>query len=183
VLTTDKSHDSIVVKTKTRGIILVLAPVQCPHCGSGNVKKNGTSNNGKQRFLACNEKCPHNTVVEQYTYNAYDPNIRSRIFFLIGNGSGTRAAARTWRIGKDTVTDALRSIEALVWYGNDDYLNRHRNSDSTVEVVPVTEAERGSFIRDQNRQYGLWWALDHTPGEGLWRSISAPGNLKTGTNL
>jgi IS1 family transposase len=55
----------------------------------------------------------------------------------------------------------------LVWYGNDDYLNRHRNDDSTVELVPVTEAERGSFVRDQYRQSGLWRALDHTPGEPL----------------
>ena len=29
---------------------MVVAPVQCPHCGSDKVKKNGTSKNGKQRF-------------------------------------------------------------------------------------------------------------------------------------
>ncbi|MDR2741877.1 MAG: hypothetical protein LBB98_06940, partial [Treponema sp.] len=33
---------------------MVLAPLKCPHCGSDNLKKNGTSRNGKQRFLCGN---------------------------------------------------------------------------------------------------------------------------------
>jgi hypothetical protein len=33
--------------------------------------------------------------VENYTYNVYNPNIRSRIFFSIVNGSGTQTTART----------------------------------------------------------------------------------------
>jgi transposase-like protein len=111
--------------------------VKCPHCGSDKVTKNGTSRNGKQRFLCGNEECRHKTFVEHYTYNAYDPNIRSRIFFSIVNGSGTRATARTLGIAKDIVTDALRSIEALLWYVNYDYLDRHQNDDITVELVSV----------------------------------------------
>jgi transposase-like protein len=70
---------------------MVLVPVKCPHCGSDNVKKNGTSRNGKRRFLCSNERCPHKTFIEHYTHKAYDPNIRSRVFFLTVNGSGTRA--------------------------------------------------------------------------------------------
>jgi IS1 family transposase len=96
--------------------------------------------------------------VEHYTYNAYDPNIRSRIFFSIVNGSGTRATARTLGIAKDTVTDALRSIEALLWYVNYNYLNRHRNGDITVEFVSVNEVEMDemwSFVGDKSQQYWL----------------------------
>jgi transposase-like protein len=93
---------------------MVLTPVTCPHCGSENVKKNGTSRNGKQRFLCTNEKCRYKTFVEYDTYNAWDPNIRLRIFFSIVNGSGTRARARTLGIAQDTVTDDLRSIEVRV---------------------------------------------------------------------
>ncbi|MDR1363144.1 MAG: hypothetical protein LBJ35_03730 [Spirochaetaceae bacterium] len=48
----------------------VLTPVKCPLCGSDDVKKNGTSGNGRQRFLCRNEKCPHKTFVEHYTCNA-----------------------------------------------------------------------------------------------------------------
>jgi IS1 family transposase/transposase-like protein len=149
---------------------MVLAPVKCPHCGSDNVKKNGTSRNGKQRFLCCNEKCSHKTFIEHYTYNAYDPNIRSRIFFSIVNGSGTRATARTLGIAKDTVTDALRSIEGMLWYVNYDYIHRRQNEDITVEVVSVKEAEMDemwSFVGDKSHQYWLWWAIDHATGEPL----------------
>jgi transposase-like protein len=114
---------------------MVLVPVKCPHCGSGNVKKNGMSRNGKQRFLCCNEKCGHKTFIEHYTNSAYDPNIRSRIFFSTVNGSGTQATARTLGKPEDTVTGALRSIEALLWYVNYDYLNSHRNGGITVVMV------------------------------------------------
>jgi transposase-like protein len=94
---------------------MVLPPITCPHCGSEDVKKNGTSRNGKPRFLCTNEMCRHKTFVEYYAYNAWDPTIRSRIFFSIVTGSGTRAMARTLGIAQDTVTDDLRSIEARVW--------------------------------------------------------------------
>jgi IS1 family transposase/transposase-like protein len=149
---------------------MVLAPVKCPDCGSDNVKKNGTSKNGKQRFLCCSEKCPHKTFIENYTNKAYDPNVRSQIFFSVVNGSGTRATARTLGIAKDTVTDALRSIEGLLWYINYDYLDSRRNGDITVEVVPVNEVEMDemwSFAGDKRHQYWLWWAIDHVTGEPL----------------
>jgi transposase-like protein len=111
---------------------MVLAPVKCPHCGSGKVKKNGTSRNGKRRFFCCNENCPRKTFIEHYTNKAYDPNIRSRMFFLIVNGSGTRATARAPGINKGTVTNALKGIEALLWYVNYDYINRCQTDAKTA---------------------------------------------------
>jgi IS1 family transposase len=148
---------------------MVLAPVKCPHCGSVKVRKNGTAKNGKQRFLCLNGNCSHRTFVERYTYKAYDPYVRSRIYFLIINGCGTRATARALGIAKDTVTDALRSIEMLLWYINYDYLNSHQNG-VTAELVPVNEAEMDemwSFVGDKSHQYWLWWAIDHNTGEPL----------------
>jgi transposase-like protein len=94
---------------------MVLVPVTCPHCGSEDVKKNGTSRNGKQRFLCTDEPYRHKRFVEHYTYTAYEPTIRSRIFFSIVTGIMMRARARTLGIAKDTVIDDLRSIEAMVW--------------------------------------------------------------------
>ena len=73
--------------------------------------------------------------------------IRSRIFFSIVNGSGTRATARTLGIAKDTVTDALRSIEASLWYVNDDYLKSHQNGALKVECVSVKEVEMDEMWR------------------------------------
>lgn len=149
---------------------MVLAPIKCPHCGSDNVKKNGTASNGKQRYRCCNENCTHRTFVENYTYNACNPSIRSLIFFSITNGSGTRATARALGIAKDTVTDALRSIEALLWYVNYDYIKTHKSNDIAVELISVNEAEMDemwSFVGDKSHQYWLWWAIDHSTGEPL----------------
>jgi transposase-like protein len=94
---------------------MVLTLVKCPHCGGTQVRKNGTGKNGRQWFLCLNEDCPHRSFVESYTYKACDPYVRSRVFFLIVNGCGTRATARALGIAKGTVTDALRSIEAPLW--------------------------------------------------------------------
>jgi IS1 family transposase/transposase-like protein len=167
MLKTDKSHDDIVIKARTGRD---YNGVKCPHCGSGNVKKYGRSGNGKQRFICGNEKCRHKTFVENYTYNAYDPNIRSRIFFLIINGSGTQKTAGTLGIAKNTVAAALGSVEALLWYVNYDYLNGRRNGDIRLELVPVNEAEMEEmwrFAGDKSRRYWLWWAVDHDTGEPL----------------
>ena len=50
--------------------MMVVTPVKCPHCGSDDVKKNGTSRNGKQRFLCNHVKCRHKTFIEHYTHKA-----------------------------------------------------------------------------------------------------------------
>jgi insertion element IS1 protein InsB len=73
-------------------------------------------------------------------------------------------------MAKDAVTSALRSIEALLWYVNYDYLNSHRNGGITVEFVSVTEVEMDemrSFVGDKPHQYWLWRAIDHNTGEPL----------------
>ncbi|MDR2393408.1 MAG: hypothetical protein LBD93_04550 [Treponema sp.] len=78
-----------------------------------------------------------------------------------------RATDRILGITKDTVTDALRSIEGLLWYGNYDYLSRPQKEDITVELVSVNEVEMGSFVGDKSHQYWLWLAIDYTTGEPL----------------
>jgi hypothetical protein len=56
-------------------------------------------------------------------------------------------------IAQDTVTDALRSIEARLWYVNYDYLNRCQGG-ITVEVGAVNEVEMDEiwrFVGDTSR--------------------------------
>jgi hypothetical protein len=78
------------------------------------------------------------SFIESYPYKAYDPYIRSRIFFLIingkRNGGETRAAARALGIVRDTVTEALRGIESLLWYINYNYPNTHKDTAITVDL-------------------------------------------------
>jgi len=149
---------------------MVLVPKKCPHCESINIKKHGKSSNGKQRYLCQNTSCSRKTFVEEYTNKAYDPYIKSRIFFLAVNGCGTRATARALEIDKNTVTNALRNIEPSLWYVNHDYINRHRNENIILEFVPVDEMEMDemwSFVGNKSNQCWLWWAIDHNTGEPL----------------
>ena len=61
-------------------------------------------------------------------------------------------------MAKDTVTDVLRSIEALLWYVNYDYLNNHREGDIRVKFESVNEVEMdemGNFVGDKTHQSWL----------------------------
>ena len=147
---------------------MILLPIKCPHCGSTDVQKNGFSRTGKQRYACNNNDCSKKTFIEEYTNKACDPAVRNQIFFCTVNGNGTRATARILGIAKDTVTDALRSIERNLWFVNYDYINRH--TDIEVEIVPVDEVEMDemwSFVGDKSQQCWLWWAIDHNTGEPL----------------
>jgi transposase-like protein/IS1 family transposase len=149
---------------------MVLTPVKCPHCGSENVVKNGTAENGRQRFLCRNENCAHRTFLEIYTHRGYDPEVRQRIFFLAVNGTGMRATARALGISKGTVTSALRNIKPLLWHINHDYINTRKNSSITVKVASVNQTEMDEIWIStgyKSLPYRLWWAIDHNTGEPL----------------
>ena len=146
---------------------MVLVPLKCSYCESINIRKFGSSPIGKQRYECKNCK---KTFQDNYTYTAYNPNIRSDIFFQTVNGSGIRAIARTLGIAKDTVISTLRSFESSLWYVNRAYLENRDNQNSIVEIVSATEAEMDemwSFVHDKSQQYWLWWAIDHNTGEPL----------------
>ncbi|MDR0375290.1 MAG: hypothetical protein LBH85_06145 [Treponema sp.] len=120
---------------QTNGGVAEQWQVKCPRCASGAARKNGTFKNGKQRFLCCNESHAHNPFVAKHAYNTYDPNVRSRIFFSIVNGSGTRATARTLGMAKRAFACALRSVKAPLWHVNYDCVNSRQNGVIKVELV------------------------------------------------
>jgi IS1 family transposase/transposase-like protein len=146
---------------------MILVPIKCPFCESINIRKFGISPVGKQRYECKNCK---KTFQDNYTYNAYNPNIRSDIFFQTVNGSGIRAIARTLRIAKDTVISTLRTFESSLWYVNQTYLENLNNQNIIIEIVSAIEAEMDemwSFVHDKSQQYWLWWAIDHNTGKAL----------------
>jgi len=57
---------------------MVLVPMKCLRCESTNVRKFGISSAGTQRY-ECKD-CKR-TFQSNYTYRAYNPQIRSDIFF------------------------------------------------------------------------------------------------------
>ena len=72
---------------------MVLIPIKCPHCESIDVRKYGTSPAGKQRYICLNSNCKK-TFQAEYKNKAWEPRIRSEIYFLTINGNGIRAISR-----------------------------------------------------------------------------------------
>ncbi len=82
--------------------------VKCPFCNSENVSKNGHNKTGKQVYRCNNPECSHYSFVEEYTYNACNPEVRWKVLEMTVNGTGTRATARILNIAKGTVTAILK---------------------------------------------------------------------------
>ena len=91
---------------------MVLIPVHCPHCDTGQVVKRGKTETGKQRYLCQNEACPHRTFILDYSYRAYLPEVKEQIIDMALNGSGVRDTGRVLGISKDTVVSTLKKRKA-----------------------------------------------------------------------
>ena len=144
--------------------------MKCRYCGSEDINKVGTSKSGKQRYRCNNKECSHRTFILEYTYNAYDPYIRDRIFFATVNGNGILSTARILEISKNTVKKVLKEIESKLWYVNRAYIENHENQELEIDIISVEEAEMDemwSFVGDKKHECWLWWAIDHNTGEPL----------------
>ena len=88
-----------------------IITVKCPHFDSDKVSKNGHNRTGKQVYNCNNPECTHHNFVEEYTYKAYNPDVRQQVLKMAADCAGTRAASRILGISKDTVTAILKKIE------------------------------------------------------------------------
>lgn len=86
----------------------VWIAVQCPHCHSTDVIKNGRSGEGKQRYLCRNEECPHRSFIRDYTYNGCRKEVKKKIPEMAVNSSGIRDTARVLKISTHTVMSELK---------------------------------------------------------------------------
>lgn len=95
--------------------------VRCPVCGSVTVSKNGHNKTGKQVYNCNNPACQRRCFVEEYTYRAYDPEVRQRVVEMhVGRVEGhtvatckkiypsARGIGRELGISKDTVTSIVK---------------------------------------------------------------------------
>ncbi len=83
--------------------------VRCPFCNSENVPKHGHNKVGKWIYHCKNVECTHKYFVEEYTYKAYNPEVRQQVLQMAVDGTGTRATGRILGISKDTVTAILKN--------------------------------------------------------------------------
>ena len=144
--------------------------MKCRYCGSEDINKVGSTKSGKQRYRCNNKECSHRTFILEYTYNAYDPYIRDRIFFAAVNGNGILSTARILEISKNTVKKVLRETESKIWYVNRAYIESQESKELEIDIISVEEAEMDemwSFVGDKKHECWLWWAIDHNTGEPL----------------
>jgi transposase-like protein len=79
--------------------------IQCPHCGSTDLYRNGKDKNGTQRWY-CRGCTKYFRLA--YSYNACKAGTEEKILELTLNSSGVRDIGRFLKISKDTVTSVLK---------------------------------------------------------------------------
>jgi transposase-like protein len=79
--------------------------VQCPHCNSNDLVKNGKSSNGTQKWQ-CNRCKKHFRI--DYCYKAWQVGTKEKILEMTLNSSGVRDIGRVLHISKDTVCSVLK---------------------------------------------------------------------------
>ena len=74
--------------------------VQCPHCESPNVVKNGTKSTGKQNFLCrgCRKQFQY-----AYQHKGADPNVKRQVLSSLIHGGGIRDNSAVFNVSQLTV--------------------------------------------------------------------------------
>jgi transposase-like protein len=82
-----------------------LQEIQCPHCSSVYLRKNGKSVTGRQRYWC--QSCKKYFQLS-YRYQAHKPGIKEQIIELTMNSNGVRDISRLLHIHRGTVTSTLK---------------------------------------------------------------------------
>lgn len=91
----------------------VWLAVHCPHCQSTDVKKHGTSSNGKRRYRCLNSECPYSTFSLNLDYPGRKREVKQQIVEMTLNGSGVRDIARVLHISTATVIQELKKNSTI----------------------------------------------------------------------
>ena len=120
--------------------------VACPRCSALNVKKNGITAIGKQRYHC---KACGRGFITKYTYQACRASVRALVVPMRMNGSGIRDISRVLAISTNTVRRLIR-----------------KQAQSTAEPVApqrITNLEMDefwSFVQQKKRQRWTWLAFE-----------------------
>jgi transposase-like protein len=91
----------------------VWLAVHCPHCQNTEVKKHGTSSNGKQRYRCLNQDCPYVTFSQSLDYPGRRREVKQQIVEMTLNGSGVRDISRVLKVSTATVIQELKKSPAI----------------------------------------------------------------------
>jgi len=87
---------------------MVLAPICGPCCHTTDGVKNGQSAEGKQRDRCRNAECPRTSLILNYRYRGYLPEVKQQIANMAVTGSGIRDTARVLKVSPTTVIEELK---------------------------------------------------------------------------
>ncbi len=126
--------------------------ITCPQCGSGHIKKNGTTAQGKQRYR-CKSCGKSFLFLLSYTYRACIPLLRALIVPMTLNGSGIHDIARVLQISPTTVLCVLRQAAATV-------------SEPSVpaRIKDLEVDEQWSFVGSKKQPCWLWYGRNRRTG-------------------
>ena len=79
--------------------------LSCPSCDKTDIVKNGHSENGTQRYRC--KTCKKSFQID-YSYQAWQPDMKEKIDAQILNSGGVRDTARVLKINKNTVIAHLK---------------------------------------------------------------------------
>jgi transposase-like protein len=80
---------------------MITIKLQCRHCQSDNIVRNGFSPNGKQKYLCRDCRCQSR---DNPSSNAYTAEQRQQILRAYEERSSLRGLSRTFGVSRNTVT-------------------------------------------------------------------------------
>lgn len=116
----------------------------CSYC-QGKLIKYGKTKHRTQRFRC--KKC-NKTQVENYTYNAYQPNLNRQIVVLTKEGLGIRSTARVLGISTTTLLKRILSIAGSI----------PRPAVIKGKIYEVDEMK--TFLGNKNKKIWIAYALE-----------------------
>jgi insertion element IS1 protein InsB len=126
-------------------LVVHTLKITCPRCSRENIKKNGTTSNGKQKYLCL--LCRRQFIID-YSYRGYLPFVRELIVPMTLNGSGIRDIARVLKISINTVLKVIR-----------EQATETAEPALPKRVADLEVDELWSFVGDKRHQAWLWYAF------------------------
>ena len=85
--------------------------VCCPTCRQAEVKKNGKTRAGKQRYLCQNHNCDTKTFLlsQSYIYNGCKPGIEAKILSQTLRAGGIRDVSKTLKVSCVKVINTINT--------------------------------------------------------------------------
>jgi insertion element IS1 protein InsB len=121
--------------------------IDCPHCFSEQVVKNGKTQNKKQKYLC--KSCSKQFITD-YSYNGCKSWVQELIVPMTLNSSGIRDISRVLGISTNTVLKTIRrEAENL-----QDVTSKHH----IIDAVEIDE--QWSYVSHKKNQQWLWYAWD-----------------------